>query len=88
MDAVILIRENPYVAITDADGKFTIKNIPPGDLKFQFWHKKGGYLKTIEIDGYEPDRRGTIETTIKEGETLDLGTLKLPGDALKTDVKK
>ena len=84
MDAVILIRENPYVAITDENGKFKIENIPAGDWKFQFWHKKGGYLGSIEIEGYEPDkRRGTIETTIKGGETLDLGTLKLPGTALE-----
>lgn len=82
MDAIILIRNNPYVAITDETGKFKIENIPAGDWKFQFWHKKAGYLKTIEIKGYEPDRRGTIETTIKDGETLDLGTLTLPGDAL------
>lgn len=83
MDAVILIRDNPYVAITDADGKFKIENIPAGDWKFQFWHKKAGYLEEIEIEGYKPDRRGTIETTIKDGGTLELGTLKLPGDALK-----
>lgn len=82
MDAVILIRDNPYVAITDAEGKFKIENIPAGDWQFQFWHKKGGYLGTIEIKGYKPDRRGTIETTIKDGENLDLGTLSLPGEAL------
>ena len=82
MDAIILIRDNPYVSISDKDGKFKIENIPAGDWKFQFWHKKGGYLKTIEVKGYEPDRRGTIEATIKAGETLDLGTLSLPGEAL------
>jgi plastocyanin len=82
MDAVILIRDNPYVSISDTDGKFKIENVPAGDWKFQFWHKKGGYLKTIEIKGYEPDRRGTIEVKIKDGETVDLGTLTLPGEAL------
>ena len=82
MDAVILIRDNPYVAISDADGKFTIKNIPAGDWQFQFWHKKVGYLKTIEIEGYELDRKGIIDATIKKDETLDLGTLTLPGEAL------
>ncbi|MFT5302786.1 MAG: plastocyanin [Mariniblastus sp.] len=83
MDGVILIRDNPYVAISDKDGKFTIKNIPAGNWNFQFWHKKAGYLKTIEITGYTPDkRRGYIGTTIENGKTLDLGTLTLPGDAL------
>lgn len=83
MDAVILIRDNPYVAITDAAGKFKLENVPAGDWKFQFWHKNAGYLKTIEIKGYKPDRRGTIEATIKDGETLELGTLEVPGEAIK-----
>ena len=83
MDAIILIRNNPYVAITDAEGKFKIENIPAGDWQFQFWHKRVGYLGKIEIEGYKPDRRGTIETTIKDGETLDLGTMTLPGDSFK-----
>ncbi len=82
MDAIILIRDNPYVAISDEAGKFTIENVPAGDWKFQFWHKKAGYLKTIEVKDYEVSRRGTIETTIKNGETLDLGTLTLPGASL------
>lgn len=82
MDAVILIRDNPYVAISDADGKFKIENIPPGNWKFQFWHKKIGYLKTIEVTGHKVDgKRGFIETKIEDGKTLDLGTLTLPAAA-------
>jgi len=83
MDGIILIRDNPYVAISDETGKFTIENIPAGDWKFQFWHKKAGYLKTIEVKDFEVDkRRGYITASIKDGETLDLGTLTLPGEAL------
>lgn len=83
MDSVILIRDNPYVAITDANGKFKIENIPAGDWKFQFWHKKGGYLKQIEIEGFDVSRRGVIELSIKDGETLELGELNLPAKALE-----
>lgn len=82
MDSVIFIRDNPYVAITDAEGKFKIENLPAGDWKFQFWHKKAGYLKTVEIKGYEPDRKGVIEATITKDKALDLGTLTLPAAAL------
>ena len=82
MDSIIFIRDNPYVAITDAEGKFKIENIPAGDWKFQFWHKKAGYLKTIEIKGYKPDRKGIIEATIEKDKALDLGKLTLPADAL------
>ncbi len=83
MDGVIMIRDNPYVAITDADGKFEIKNIPAGNWKFQFWHKKIGFLKTLEVPGKELGRRGETELELTADETLDLGTLNLPGDSFK-----
>ena len=82
MDSVIFIRDNPYVAITDAEGKFKIENLPPGDWQFQFWHKKAGYLKTLEIKGYKPSRKGVIDATITKAKTLELGTLTLPAEAL------
>ena len=86
MDSIIMVRDNPYVGISGADGKFTIENIPPGEWKFQFWHKKAGYLTTIEVGDFEVDkRRGYIEATIEDGKVLDLGVLKLPADALKSD---
>lgn len=33
-----IIVENPYYAITDKDGNFSIKNIPPGTYKIIAWH--------------------------------------------------
>ena len=83
MDSVILIRDNPYVAISDETGKFRIENIPAGDWQFQFWHKKAGYLKTLEIKDYEPNRRGVIDLKIETGKTLDLGQLTLPVKAFE-----
>jgi len=83
MDSVILIRDNPYVAISDETGAFRIENIPAGDWQFQFWHKKAGYLKTLEIKNYELSRRGVIDATIEKEKTLDLGVLTLPVDAFE-----
>lgn len=78
MDSVIFIRDNPYVAISDETGAFRIENIPAGDWEFQFWHKRAGYLKTLEVKDYEPNRRGVIGLKIEKDKTLDLGTLTLP----------
>ncbi|MEM7783622.1 MAG: carboxypeptidase regulatory-like domain-containing protein [Planctomycetota bacterium] len=75
MDSIIFVRENPYVAITDENGKFMIENIPPGEWTFQFWHKKAGYMKTLEVDGYKLGRRGETEIKIEAGKELDLGKL-------------
>jgi len=83
MDSVILIRDNPYVAISDETGVFRIENIPAGDWQFQFWHKRAGYLKTIEVKGYKVNRRGVIETKVENEKTLDLGVLTLPVEAFE-----
>ena len=40
----LLIKEHPYMAVSQADGKFAIRNIPCGRWTFQFWHEQAGYL--------------------------------------------
>lgn len=40
MSAFIIVLQNPYFAITDPDGKFSIKSIPPGTYKIKTWHEK------------------------------------------------
>ena len=83
MDAVLLVRDEPYAAISKADGTFQIENIPAGTWKFQFWHKKTGYMRKLDVPGQKVGRRGEIEITIKKGETLDLGQMTLPVTAIK-----
>lgn len=83
MDAVVLIRDEPYAAISDEKGEFLLENIPAGTWHFQFWHKKAGYLKQLDIAGHKVGRRGEIEVTIKKGETLDLGKMVFPTKSFK-----
>ena len=40
MHCIILVLENPYFAVTDAKGKYTIVNIPPGIYKLKAWHER------------------------------------------------
>jgi hypothetical protein len=41
----IVVRDNPYAAVTDAEGRFTIPNLPQGEWEFRAWHERQGYLK-------------------------------------------
>jgi protocatechuate 3,4-dioxygenase beta subunit len=40
MFAWVTVVDNPYFAVTDKDGKFTIKNVPPGKYKIAALHRK------------------------------------------------
>ena len=43
MSAYLLPRKNGYVAVTDAEGRFEIANLPAGEpIEFQVWHESGG----------------------------------------------
>ena len=39
MRAWIVVRENPYFAVTDDSGQFRIEEIPPGSYRVTAWHE-------------------------------------------------
>lgn len=43
-DGFIVVRDNPYVAISQADGTFTMPDLPPGEWEFRVWHERNGYV--------------------------------------------
>ncbi|HEY4309906.1 MAG TPA: hypothetical protein VGN12_10680 [Pirellulales bacterium] len=70
MKALVLPRDNPYFAVSNADGSFEIKDLPAGKLEFQVWQEKAGNVDTKAW----PKGRFTME--IKAGDN-DLGSVKL-----------
>ena len=42
MSAFIIVVDNPFFAVTDAEGKFTIPNVPPGTYTLKTWSEKQG----------------------------------------------
>lgn len=53
MKAYVVVRGNPYSAVSKADGSFELKNLPAGDLELGLWHEKAGFLKKVTIQGKE-----------------------------------
>lgn len=53
MQAWIYVLEHPYFAVTDANGKFTIPNVPPGKYTIKAWHEgwKVGKKETVSKKG-------------------------------------
>jgi hypothetical protein len=87
MSARVLIKDHPYMAVTDDAGKFTIKNLPVGKWTFQVWQEKAGYVQEVSLDGKKTKwQRGRVEVEIKaSGEDMpnSLGTLKLAPEVFK-----
>ena len=83
MKGYVVVQDHPYMAVSDEGGKVEIKNIPAGKHGFTIWHEASGFLKGLKFGGGVADRRGTVELTIKPGESLDLGEIKVPAAALK-----
>jgi len=42
MNAWLIIVDHPYYAVTDEDGSFTLKDVPPGTYTLQVWHETLG----------------------------------------------
>ena len=42
MNAYVGVMSHPYYAVTDKDGKFELKSLPPGTYTIEAWHEKFG----------------------------------------------
>ena len=82
--AYLLIQDHPYMAKSDADGKFEIKNLPAVELEFQFWHERTWYLKDIRWPDYATNAKGRLRLNLPQGD-VDLGECKLPAAMFETD---
>lgn len=57
MGAYVAIMDNPFFSVTNANGEFSIKDLPPGTYTIEAWHEVFGTQKkeiTITENGIEP----------------------------------
>lgn len=65
MKSYIAVMANPYYAVTDKDGKFELKNLPPGTYTIEAWQEKYGVVdQTVTIGAKESK---TSDFTFKAG---------------------
>jgi plastocyanin len=83
MHGYVLVQDHPYMAVSSEDGTFEIENIPAGKYEFQFWHEASGYMKNLKYKGGALNRQGRADLTIVDGQTLDLGEIKVPASSLQ-----
>ncbi|NTU50438.1 MAG: carboxypeptidase regulatory-like domain-containing protein [Desulfobulbaceae bacterium] len=63
MSAYVVVVDNPYFALTSADGKFTIKDVPAGTYEITAWSEK-----------LKPEGKTTV--TVADGQSASV-TIKL-----------
>lgn len=50
MHCIVLVLENPYYAVTDAHGQFTITGVPAGTYRLKAWHERvPAQLREIQV---------------------------------------
>ncbi|MSR59274.1 MAG: hypothetical protein EXS05_16795 [Planctomycetaceae bacterium] len=70
MRSTWLVLDHPYAAISDAKGKFKIADMPAGEHELHIWHEVPGNVEK------------KYKVTVKKGETIDLGRIKIPAEKL------
>jgi hypothetical protein len=85
MKGYVVVRDDPYAAVSAADGTFEIKNLPEGTWTLRGWQERSGFLKEVKIGTktITPTDKGQFDVKIENGKTLDLGTIKVPGKIFK-----
>jgi plastocyanin len=76
MKAYVIVRDDPYVAVSKPDGTFEIKNLPVGDYEFQIRHDSGYITKATLGSKSVEWKRGVAKFSIKPGDN-DLGEIKV-----------
>ncbi|HEX5397756.1 MAG TPA: hypothetical protein VFY06_01765 [Verrucomicrobiae bacterium] len=67
MFAWVSVFDNPYFAVSGTDGKFVIKNVPPGKYTLVADHRKlGTQTAAIEVKNGKVTRNFTFKTPVKK----------------------
>jgi hypothetical protein len=87
MGGFLVIKDDPYAAVSDAKGTLTISNIPAGKWSFHVWHERPANITAPTVQGKPATwAKGRVDVEIKDGQTIDLGggkPIELSADQVK-----
>jgi hypothetical protein len=72
MKGYVVVRDDPYVGVSDEHGAFELKNLPAEELEFTVWQEKSGWLAA----GKGWSKKGVFKHKIKPGDN-DLKEIKV-----------
>ena len=80
MNGYVLVKDHPYVAVTDENGEFELKNLPSGNWTFHVWQEKAKTIEEVQLGGDKTAwKRGRFDQAVAEGVT-DLGEILVSPD--------
>jgi hypothetical protein len=82
MKGYLVIKDHPYVTMTDPDGTFIIRSIPVGTWTFRAWHERSGFLKEVTIAKTTEDWSKGFTSTITANGVTKLGTVSVAPEKL------
>ncbi len=63
MNAFILVFSHPYFAVTDADGRFDLGRVPPGEYRLAIWHE--GTVRETRTVRVRPAATTAVEVDLR-----------------------
>ena len=77
MTGWLVVKDHPYVAVSDEHGRFEIKHLPVGEHTFVVWQEVSGFIPEVTRDGKsETWKKGKVTLKIM-ADGNDLGEIKV-----------
>jgi plastocyanin len=74
MRASIAVFKHPFFTVTDKDGRFELKNLPPGEYTISAWHEKFGTMEQKITVG--PKETKTVDFVFKARRSYNTASLQ------------
>ncbi|TWT99735.1 hypothetical protein Pla108_06780 [Botrimarina colliarenosi] len=81
MQAWVVVRDDPFAAVTDESGEFELAELPSGEWRLRFW-REGKPFVGLQIGSSATDERGEVVLAIPAG-GLQLGDLRVAATDLR-----